>query len=248
MPPTAPTPQRSSLAERLLIVPAAHTRLGDVSFQVEMYELFHRTPAARIGHMLGTPTILLGALTLASLAPGAAAPLLAVALALGVAVWGMAIDRLVGLVTAIAAAALDGGAFALSHRVGPETALVVALACLFGGCTVQTFSHVFEDVPPPLSGSAGFVQPVAWARRLHARDAVRAAALTLGVFYWLEMWSAFRILPLQILHLLLQAGHRPALRRALEARVAAILAAPASDWKRPAALSATAGRGQGAVP
>jgi uncharacterized membrane protein YGL010W len=229
----SPKIRTPSLAERLFIVPAAHTRLADVAFQAEMYELFHRTPAGRIGHMIGTPTILLGVLVLTSRAPGAAAPLLAVALAFGIAAWGLVIDRLAGLVTSIATALLAVSAFVLARALGPETALAAALALVLGGCSVQTFSHAFEDVPPPLSGAAEFVPPSAWLRRARLREVVRAASLTVGVFFWLEMWATFRILPLQVLHLLMRAGHRPELRSALDARVSAILAAPASDWKQP---------------
>jgi hypothetical protein len=225
----SPKTRTPSLAEHLFIVPAAHTRLADVAFQAEMYELFHRTPAGRIGHMIGTPTILLGVLMLISRAPGAAAPLLAVALAFGIAAWGLVIDRLAGLVTSIATALLAVSAFVLARALGPET----ALALVFGGCAVQTFSHAFEDVPPPLSGAADFVPPSAWLRRARLLEVVRAASLTVGVFFWLEMWATFRILPLQVLHLLMRAGHRPELRGALDARVSAILAAPASDWKQP---------------
>lgn len=236
--PTASTSRTSSLAEQILIVPLAHTRVTDIAFQAEMYELFHRTAPGRIGHMIGTPTVLFGALTALTFAPSAAAPVLATALVVGVSLWGLAVDRLAGVLTVVATGALAGGAFALARAVRPEIAFAVALACVFGGCAVQTFSHMFEDVPPPTSGTEGFVPMTAWLRRIRALDALRATLLTLGVFYWLEMWAAFRILPLQILHLLMKAGYRPELRRALDARVAAILASPASDWKRPAAIAA----------
>src|SRR5262245_39990119 len=97
---------RPSLAERLFIVPAAHVRLADVAFQTEIYELFHRTTGARAGHMIGTPAVLFGAMLLASRAPGAAGPALAIGLAVALTAWGVAVDRLAGLATAIAAALL----------------------------------------------------------------------------------------------------------------------------------------------
>jgi len=232
---------RASMAEALFIVPAAHTRLADVSFQTEIYELFHRTLGARIGHLIGTPSVLFGTLLLASGAPGAAAPVLVIGLILGVAAFGVAVDRLAGLATAIASVLLAVAALLLTQALGPETALVVALSCVFGGCAVQTFSHVFEDVPPPVSGSPEFVTPSAWRRRVRVFELLRLTLLTFLVFYWLELWACFRILPLQILHLLMWAGHRPDLRRALDARMAAILAAPASDWRRPASRTARPG-------
>ena len=233
---------RASVAEALFIVPAAHTRVTDVSFQTEIYELFHRTSGARAGHMIGTPSVLFGALLFASGAPGAAGPGLVVGLIVVVAAFGVAVDRVVGLVTALAAALLAGAALLLAGALGAETARSVALACVLGGCAVQTFSHLFEDVPPPISGTPEFVTPGAWRRSVRALDLVRFTLLTFLVFYWLELWACFRILPLQILHLLMWAGYRPELRRALDARMAAILAAPASDWRRPASRAARASR------
>ena len=118
-------------------------------------------------------------------------------------------------------------------------------------------SHVFEDVPPPLSGAPGFVPPRAWLRGIRLRDVVRASLQAVFVFFWLEMWATFRILPIQVLHLLMRAGHRPGLRIALDARVAAILDAPAGDWRRPrdpvgaaagAGLSMIAGGSHGGAP
>src|SRR4051812_23872099 len=111
-----------TLAERIFIVPSAHTRIGDVSFQVEMYELFHRTRGGRIGHMLGTSTTLFGALMLLSRAPGPAAPLSAGALILGMAAWGAAVDRLVGAVTAVLGVALAVAAAALGRALGASVA------------------------------------------------------------------------------------------------------------------------------
>src|SRR5262245_57890980 len=91
-----PGDRRPSLAERIFIVPMAHTRVTDAAFQMEMYELFHRTGGGRLGHLVGTPAILLGALMLLARTPGAAAPLLAGALVLVIAAWALAVDRLVG--------------------------------------------------------------------------------------------------------------------------------------------------------
>ena len=45
------SPRAASVAEYLLTIPAAHTRLDDIRFQVDMYEVFHRTPAGRISHL-----------------------------------------------------------------------------------------------------------------------------------------------------------------------------------------------------
>jgi hypothetical protein len=233
--------EHGTLGERLFIVPASHTRIVDLSFQVEMYELFHRTPTARAGHMIGTSTLLFGVFVLASHAPGILAPLLAAALIVWLAVCGFTLDRLTGLITALYGIAL--AIAAQRSRLGMSMGVALTLV----GCAAQTFSHLFEDVPPPLSGTTGFVSFRAWFWRLDALQALRAAAQTLVIFYWLEFWAGFRILPLQVLHLLMRAGRRPRLRSALDARIAEILADSTSSWKHPRVTgSFLAGSGGGA--
>lgn len=118
-----------------------------------------------------------------------------------------------------------------------------------GGTPGGRVAHVFEAwfsarrasgaaAPALASGlvlalSAWFVPVGTWRRRVGARGVLRVALLTVVVYFWLELWASFRILPLQLLHLLMRAGHRPDLRRALDARIAAILSEPASGWRRP---------------
>jgi hypothetical protein len=232
--------EQGTLGERLFIVPSAHTRIVDLSFQVEMYELFHRTAIARAGHMIGTSTLLFGVFVIASRAPGVVAWLLAATLIVWLTACGIALDRLTGLVTGAIGIAL--AIAAQCSGLGVSSGIALAL----GGCVVQTFSHVFEDVPPPLSGTAGFVSARAWFGRLDAAQVLRSTIQTLAIFYWLEFWAAFRILPLQVLHLLMRAGRRPRLRSALDARIAEILADSTSGWKRPRVTgSLLAGSGGG---
>jgi hypothetical protein len=215
-------------AERLLIVPAAHTHLGRLSFQLEMYELFHRAPAARAGHIIGTSTVLFGVFMLTSLAPGPSDAVIVAAIVLGMAAYGAALDRAAGIATAAVGAVLAATAYATSRALDPR----FGLAFVMGGCAVQTFSHLFEDVPPPLSGGDRFVPLRVWLRSVDLGIVLRAAMQTALLFYWLELWASFRILPLQVLHLMMRAGHRPALRRAVDARVADILGGRADGWQR----------------
>src|SRR5262245_52687593 len=105
-PTRGPTPR---LAESILIVPASHTALTHAPFQREMYELFHRTAGGRAGHMIGTPTTLLGLLGL--LDHATATPWPGAALMLVVALWGAMTDRVASLITG----ALALGLVALSH-------------------------------------------------------------------------------------------------------------------------------------
>ncbi len=100
---------------------------------------------------------------------------------------------------------------------------------------MQTLSHLFEDVPPPHSGTPDFVPILPWMRRLDIRALLRSLVLTFGVFFWLELWASLRILPFQVLHLLMRAGYRPELRRSIDERIAEIVAAPSTDWRRPRA-------------
>ncbi len=230
--PEHPPAPRPSLYESIFIVPQAHVAITRVDFQVEMYELFHRTPGGRLGHIVGTLATLLGTLALSERASGSLAP--GVGLLAAIALWGAAVDRLVGGLTALLGAAL----VALVHFAAPSLGAdltACALGLVFGGCAVQTFSHLFEDVPPPQSGSTGFVPVGRWLRGITAREVVRSTLLTLLVFYWLELWATFRIWPLQILHVLMRLGYRPEARRRLDARVREIIAHPTSDWRRPRA-------------
>jgi hypothetical protein len=182
--------------------------------------------------------VLFSVFMLASLAPGPAVAVIAAAIVLGMAAWGGALDRAAGMVTAAVGAVLASAAYAASRALDPR----VGLALVLGGCAVQTFSHLFEDVPPPLSGADRFVPLRVWVRGVDFRIVVRAAVQTVLIFYWLELWASFRILPLQVLHLMMRAGHRPALRRAVDARVAEILGGRADGWQRVTTARATRGR------
>jgi hypothetical protein len=219
-----------TLADRIFIVPAAHFRVDALRFQLEMYELFHRTTIGRLGHSLGTPIALVGWFT----ATLAVHPWLglsfAVATGFGMVANVLRLDRLIAALTALATLGLALLASAIVHASG-DGACVTGIAITLVGCALQTFSHLAEDVPPPQSGSDQFVPARAWLGRLTLREAARSVALTLGVFFWLEAWASLRILPLQILHVAMRLGHRPELRRALDARVAAIVAGADPRWR-----------------
>src|SRR5690242_90146 len=85
--------RRVRLAHALFIVPQAHVRF-DAAFQGEMYELFHRRPLARYGHLICTPLINVALLALLALAiPGThVGPILvdgALAGAIAIALWSL---------------------------------------------------------------------------------------------------------------------------------------------------------------
>jgi uncharacterized membrane protein YGL010W len=229
---TAAPSYAPSRAERLLIVPAAHSEVFATRFQIDMYELFHRTQGARLCHMIGTPASLLGALVL--LAPLTSLPWPALLVLAVVAAFGLAIDKLATAIVMVCGAGLVVLADLLVARVGPSS-WVPGLALIVGGCLIQTLSHLFEDIPPPHSGEPRFVPPIEWLRGVDVRETLRSAALTIGVFYWLELWATVRIWPLQVLHVLMACGYRPQLRASIDAQIIQIVRNPFSDWRRPTA-------------
>jgi hypothetical protein len=223
-----PTPH--DMGERIFIVPRAHTAIFETRFQLEMYVLFHRSPVAWIGHVVGTPTILLGAFVALQALGGATWP--ALALLAVVTLLGIRIDALAGAITGVLGLALVGLAAWLGAATGSNGTLV-GLALVGVGGAIQTFSHAFEDVPPPHSGTDVFVPMRDWKRRIDLRELVRSTALTLGVFFWLELWATPRIWAIQVLQALMAAGWKPELRAALKERTREILVDPTSDWRRP---------------
>ena len=212
----------SRLAHALLIVPQAHVRL-DRTFQAEMYEAFHRRPLARYGHLLVTPVIniaLLAALT-------SAAPAAGIVGAAAIALWSLHVDRVAGVImlpiiaAAMAAHALDG--------LSP----LAWLAIVWAGGSAQALSHASEPIPPPWTRSHRFVSLGPWLRSAPATNILALALLSPTVFPLLEIWAAPRVWVLQVLHLMMRAGYRPALRDRLEIRVAEILDDARTGWAQP---------------
>lgn len=212
----------SRLAHALLIVPQSHVRF-DRTFQAEMYELFHRRPLARYGHLLVTPVIniaLLAALT--SVVP--AAGLVGAA---AIALWSLYVDRVAGVIMLpIIAAALAAHALA---GLSP----LAWLAIVWAGGFAQALSHASEPIPPPWTGSHRFVSLGPWLRSAPATHIVALALLSPTVFPLLEIWAAPRVWVLQVLHLMMRAGYRPALRDQLEVRVIEILDDARTGWAQP---------------
>jgi uncharacterized membrane protein YGL010W len=213
---------------RALIVPETHTRIFDARLQATMYAVFHRDWRCRWGHRLLTPVIVLGMLILAA-SLSRAHPLPAVVLlgALLVALW----VRLDAAATLLAAPALVGLAVLalwLVHQVDDGVALGSAL--VVGGAIGQAGTHLFEPVPPPLSGSDGFVSGPVLLRR-HGVKGLAAALVLWLAFYWvLEVWAATRVFVLQWQQVTFAFGARARLARAIRLEAERFHAAPAA-WK-----------------
>lgn len=221
------------LAQSILIVPAAHSRILDMRFQIEMYELFHQTLLCRLGHMICTPLVLLGALILASRIELAGATVTPASIYVAtLAAFAISLDRRVGAVMIPLLAAL----LLLAHHLGAALgarATPAAIALMVAGSVFQTLSHMADAVPPPASGAPGWVPTRAWIKSSSLGQLIRVGALSATAFTLLEFWATFRIWPLQVLHLLLRLGYRPELRRTLHRRVEAIFAHPEIDWRNP---------------
>lgn len=219
-----------TLAQRLFIVPEAHFRVDALRFQLEMYELFHRTTIGRLGHAAGTPLALVGWFALAFGVHTALG--IALVLAVGGGMVGniSRFDRLVALLTALETGLLAALALGVVHGA-PSLACWVGAGLVLAGTAMQTLSHLAEDIPPPQSGQPGFVRAGDWFRALTLREAVRSTVMTMVVFFWLEAWAGLRILPLQLLHLAMRLGHRPELRRSLDARLEEIVSGADPRWR-----------------
>ena len=232
-----PAPHRHPTLERLLIVPRAHTAIFATRFQIEMYELFHRTRGGRLGHLIGTPTIVAGVLL--ALHGGTGSPWWGVGVLAAIVALGLRVDRIAAAITGVLGAALLGLAALVVHAM-PASATLVGVVLVGAGGAIQTLSHTFEDVPPPLSGTTCFVPIREWYAALELRGLLRSAALTWGVFFWLELWAAPRIWTIQVLHVLMRLGYRRELQAELDRRAEEILAHPTSDWRRPRPLESAA--------
>jgi uncharacterized membrane protein YGL010W len=208
----------------LTIVPQAHYAVLDRGLQMTLYELFHTNRISRVGHAVCTPIVCFSALaTLAQvrLPWPLDAPYLSPALPLAalLAANGYLYGRRIGVLTTAVVAmitiaatlfAADGIPHALAFSVG---GMVLAGA-------LQTWSHAFEPVPPPLSGQRDFLSFGVWWSQGSPGRKLAAVALATTAFIALEILASFRILPCQLRAYSLALGHAPSQRMALDRRVA----------------------------
>lgn len=212
-----------------LVVPGAHVRIGDFHYQAELYDVFHMSWQSRIGHMICTPVVVLGALLALDAAPFSIAgalfegvPVGGVVLAAGLAAYFFGLDAFVGLTTTPVVAALLAASVALSRALGEHT-LVVGIGLMVVGAVFQAGSHLFEDVPPPWGAPRTWRPLREVLREATLSKLAGLCGLTL-VSFALEWWASFRILGLQVNFLAMRAGLRPDLAKLLERRRSEILA------------------------
>jgi len=188
------------------IVPAAHYRAWDIDYQRRLYALFHTTNLCRLLHSICTPIALW--LLLAALSHVEIGRLpLSLPIAALFAAYAFSHDRLVGIVLLpfFAISVMTASAFAAR---GGEESLIHALGGLFAASALQTASHFWEPVPPPLSGTEEFV-PFAkfWRTASPGRMAI-ALLCASTVYVLLEMIAVPRVLPCQVLCALQRLGYR----------------------------------------
>jgi uncharacterized membrane protein YGL010W len=213
---------------RYLVVPGAHVRIGDFQYQAELYDVFHMHWGSRLGHMLCTPIVVLGAfLALAVIpleiaGPGIeAAPVASVVLAAGLCAYFFGLDAVIGLATTPVVALLLAAAIATGRALGDD-AVLLGVALMVLGAVGQAGSHLFEDLPPPWGAERTWRPLREVLGKATLGTLLGLAALTL-VSFALEWWASFRILGLQVNFFLMRAGLRPDLTKLLERRRAQIL-------------------------
>ena len=212
---------RPSFLDLVLVDRHVYWRVLSLDYQVEQFEVFHRSRVTRWTHYVGTQVIV-GAFLLAcagrSVGPVPAMLLLAV----GLVAWYLALDVVTGAVAGVQVGVLSGLALLLS---GAGAGLREAVWALVVAAAAQNVSHAVEPVPPVLTGRGFEPFAVFWARAT-TRERVRVIAL--NVFYLpLELVSAPRLFPVHVLQALYRAGWRRDQAEDVRARASAILAAAA---------------------
>lgn len=231
---TTPVDGRGALPWRLLrtCLVAPFTQLTFVSFDLQMFlfDVFHTSVAARLGHFVGMTGVNLFVMALAAHGAGPLGVGLVAAVLLawwGAVAWSTRL-ALWWLVMVPVTAALAVAATFLATASASWLLLGLALSG-----AVVSFSHAFEPLFPPRAGD-----PLRWMTisefvsggPMVPRVLQVASFVFLG---WLdELWASPRLLPYNVLRLMLSAGYAPELRRELDARAAEALASgnPALDY------------------
>lgn len=221
--------------EWAVIVPEAQTHLLEFQWQLDVYETFHTVRVNRLSHAVCFYPLLFTYFVLAALVslpvgplssalPDATRPSLALALAAVLALWYLRLDRLVGLVLVPLLAAMALGANELVGRHGAEAARMTFLAVLVPNMLALTLTHALEPIPPPWSGTRGFVPMSVWSERTPLGARVRMILLTFWTGLVLEYWAAPRFVPIQILKILHLFGYKREMTERAVARAAVLRA------------------------
>jgi uncharacterized membrane protein YGL010W len=211
----------------LLVVPQAHVRQLDLHFQTAWYDVFHRVRLNQISHVLCMGPIVWVMLVFACLLPlpGFTPPALDLGLVLALALVAayVVMDRGLGLLMAPVMGALWVSAHLLVGARG-AAALPLVLIVLAAAGALQTWTHAFEEVPPPLSGTEGWVTVAEWRRKTPLPRLMLAFGLSLSVYILVEIASSPRLFGVQVFKLMLCFGYKPSVRAEIAAESRRILA------------------------
>jgi hypothetical protein len=226
---------RTALVVRwLTIVPAAHYRAWDLPYQRRLYALFHTTNVCRIVHSICTPVIvffLLAALgqvrlPVPYLPDGIPGPSLSLPLAASFATYAFAHDVRVGALLLPVHAGLWISASVFAARTGAD----VALAGLLLASAVQTASHFWEPVPPPVSGCERFVPFATFWRTASPGRKVITLLLASTSYVLLELIAAPRVFPCQMLRMLQSLGYAAGQRERTERAARRMMERWSEQW------------------
>ncbi|MCW2859386.1 MAG: hypothetical protein JWP48_1094 [Actinoallomurus sp.] len=212
-----------ALVRYLTIVPQAHYAVFDADLKMTLFELFHTNRISRVGHAVCTPIVCfsaLAALAQVVLPSPLDAPHLSLALPVAALLGAHGYlhgGRIGALTTAVVA--MMTLAATLYAAAGIPHALALAVGGMLLAGALQTWSHAFEPVPPPLSGERDFLSLAVWRSQASPGRKLAAAALATTAFIALELLASFRILPCQLRAYALALGRAPSERIVLDRRV-----------------------------
>jgi hypothetical protein len=241
----APSDRRGDALSRAMravgITPIAHLAWFSLSFQTYLYEIFHRTTIARIGHFLLMPLLictgLAAAAPLAIAGPVNGSAMLALLLAVGYAVYA-ARERLylwgAVMVLSVGGLLLAANALAALPFFTPALGLVGLLALPLA----ISLSHVKEPLLPPRAIKSNrwtsISEYLASAQPDKLALLARLGRLGLLSVYGAldELWATPRLYPIGVLRVMFAFGYAPARRLSIATFVERALASgnPALDF------------------
>lgn len=224
------------VAREVLIAPFTQLTLVSFDLQAYLFDLLHTSTIARVGHGVG----MLGVVAIGLCGAAGVHPGLAVAAAAALWAWYAVIAR---------AAGLPGWAAAMALGMAGLAALAVACplgaTAAIGGVAASAFvvavSHLAEPTIPPRAGEGdrwvsvpeyAFGRPDAPVRGLERLRRIGRLIVLFPLGFANELWASPRLLPYNVLWLMMDVGYAPALRATLDARIAAATADgnPALDF------------------
>ncbi len=204
------------------VIPSVHYTIFSMPFQSYLYDVFHRTRTAQIGHALCMPLITGLLIALAGDFAGVAAAILCV----WYAIWGLVSGHwLWGAVMQPVVGALYLGAIGyqqLFREPGGWETWSHPLPWIAFLSLVQTLSHFREpDLPPRANGTKRWLplRPYLFEVDGFSHLLIRSGRVLRQIFFGCfdEFWASPRLLPISVLRLMWRLGYRGREHRALRA-------------------------------